>query len=60
MKHPNEPTYFERWFANEVMLNNSLEKLNRRQWRIVEKVRRYNKWLKIQKQKEVRNVRRTF
>jgi len=52
MKKPPKPSDHDIWFVNKIRKDNSLNKLNDRQQRIVNKVRRWEKYKGAIDQKE--------
>jgi len=54
MKVPKKPTEHDIWFVNKIRKDNSLQKINKRQQRIVDRVRRWEKYHGAIDQKEWR------
>ncbi|MBU1043043.1 MAG: hypothetical protein KJ915_01440 [Candidatus Omnitrophica bacterium] len=44
MKGPKKPSEHDIWFVNKIRKDNSLNKVNTRQQRIVDRVRRWEKY----------------
>jgi len=44
MKKPQKPTEHDFWFVARIRKDNTLSKLNKRQKRVLEKVRRWEKF----------------
>ncbi|MFH1063191.1 MAG: hypothetical protein V1747_09975 [Candidatus Omnitrophota bacterium] len=44
MKGPKKPSEHDIWFVNKIRKENSLNKVNTRQQRIVDRVRRWEKY----------------
>ncbi|MCP4649916.1 MAG: hypothetical protein GY853_07555 [PVC group bacterium] len=52
MKPPKQPTEHDFWFVSKIRQNNDISRLNKRQQRILEKVRLWEKFNGPQDQKK--------
>jgi hypothetical protein len=52
MKKPKKPSDHDLWFVNRIRKDNTLKKINKRQQRILDRVRRWEKYHCAINQKE--------